>query len=70
MADGASPVVSPRGDPTRRDAVSEHDGAPPVTAREAVFQVRSVSKIHQMGDVQVHALRSIDRAASFRAKSL
>ena len=27
---------------------------------EAVFQVRGVSKIYQMGDVQVHALRSVD----------
>lgn len=28
--------------------------------KEAVFRVRNVSKIYQMGEVQVHALRSID----------
>lgn len=30
------------------------------TPTEAVFQVRGVSKIYQMGDVEVHALRSVD----------
>jgi putative ABC transport system ATP-binding protein len=34
--------------------------AAPGAAMEAVFQVRGVSKIYQMGDVQVHALRSVD----------
>jgi len=28
--------------------------------REAVFQVRGVSKIYKMGEVEVHALRSVD----------
>ena len=28
--------------------------------REAVFHIRGVSKIYQMGEVQVHALRSVD----------
>ena len=32
----------------------------PAAEGEAVFRVRGVSKIYQMGEVQVHALRSID----------
>ncbi len=27
---------------------------------ESVFQVRGVTKVYQMGDVQVHALRGVD----------
>ena len=34
--------------------------APGEPAAEAVFRVRGVSKVYQMGDVQVHALRSVD----------
>jgi putative ABC transport system ATP-binding protein len=30
------------------------------TEREAVFQVHSVSKLYRMGEVEVHALRSVD----------
>ncbi len=30
------------------------------TDLQAVFQVRNISKIYQMGDVQVHALRGVD----------
>src|SRR5687767_12246992 len=35
-------------------------GAAAAARGDAVFQVRAVSKVYQMGDVQVHALRSID----------
>ncbi|HMO79424.1 MAG TPA: ABC transporter ATP-binding protein [Pyrinomonadaceae bacterium] len=31
-----------------------------MTSTEPVFQVRGVSKIYQMGEVEVHALRSVD----------
>lgn len=30
------------------------------TGAEAVFQVRGISKVYRMGDVEVHALRSVD----------
>lgn len=30
------------------------------TGPEAVFQVRGISKVYRMGDVEVHALRSVD----------
>jgi putative ABC transport system ATP-binding protein len=30
------------------------------TGRDAVFQVKDLSKVYQMGEVQVHALRSVD----------
>lgn len=32
----------------------------PIEPAVAVFQVRGVSKVYQMGEVQVHALRSVD----------
>jgi hypothetical protein len=31
-----------------------------IDAREAIFEIRGVSKVYQMGEVEVHALRSVD----------
>lgn len=33
---------------------------PPASAREAVFQARGITKVYQMGEVEVHALRGVD----------
>lgn len=56
----APPVLAPRPAPLTPM------GSPPVTAkpeavqRSAVFQVRGLTKIYHMGEVQVHALREMD----------
>lgn len=55
----APPVLAPRPAPLTPM------GSPPVTAkpeemRRAVFQVRGLTKIYHMGEVQVHALREMD----------
>lgn len=36
------------------------DGGKAVSTRDAVFEVRGVSKVYHMGEVDVHALRDID----------
>jgi putative ABC transport system ATP-binding protein len=43
-----------------RSLVSNRPGSAVAPATAAVFQARGLSKIYQMGEVQVHALRSVD----------
>jgi putative ABC transport system ATP-binding protein len=37
-----------------------HPVAPPAGSPEAVFRARGITKVYQMGEVEVHALRSVD----------
>jgi putative ABC transport system ATP-binding protein len=37
-----------------------HPTAPPAGSPEAVFRARGITKVYQMGEVEVHALRSVD----------
>lgn len=39
---------------------SDKEDGPMTSADDAVFKVRGVSKVYRMGDVDVHALRSVD----------
>lgn len=36
------------------------DGSGPAGERDAVFQARAITKVYQLGEVQVHALRGVD----------
>lgn len=40
--------------------VENHNSALTVTQRTGVFRCRGISKVYHMGDVEVHALRSVD----------
>src|SRR5687768_12376072 len=60
-----TPVAASSGSPVadsiaRRATATPEARAASGPATEAAFRVRGVSKIYQMGDVQVHALRSVD----------
>ena len=61
MTEKPGDVTVRASDSERRDGISTSDharGQPP--AGEAVFRVRGVSKVYQMGEVAVYALRSVD----------
>jgi putative ABC transport system ATP-binding protein len=46
--------------PTPEGTVPEANSVEPRASRAVVFQMRQVSKVYRMGEVDVHALRSVD----------
>jgi putative ABC transport system ATP-binding protein len=56
----AAPVLAPRPAPLTPMGSTPVPANPEAAQRRAVFQVRGLTKIYHMGEVEVHALREMD----------